>query len=51
MKIYRFYAFKTLLCFSAFIVEVLYFGSSSTLLFSVGIMSALAGMMFCYVGE
>jgi hypothetical protein len=51
MKIYHFYAFKTLLCFSAFVAEVLYFGSDSTLLFSVGVMSALAGMMFRYVDE
>jgi hypothetical protein len=51
MKIYHYYAFKTLLCFSAFIVEVLYFGADSTLLFSVGVMSALAGMMFRYVDE
>lgn len=51
MKIYHFYAIKTIMCFTAFIVEVLWFGSDSTLLFTVGMLSAAACAAFLYIGE
>lgn len=50
-KIYHFYAFKALLCFAAFLVEVLCFGADSTLLFTVGMLSVVACGLFFWAGE
>ena len=50
-KIYHFYAFKSLLCFAAFLVEVLFFGSESTMLFSVAMLSVVACGLFFWEGE
>jgi hypothetical protein len=52
MKIYHFYAIKTLLCFAAFIAETLCSGGAeSTPLLAVGLLSAAAGGLFLYADE
>ena len=51
MKIYHFYAFKSLLCFAAFLVEVLCFGADSTPLFAVSMLSLAAFGLFFWAGE
>jgi hypothetical protein len=51
MKFYNFYIFKALVCFAGFVVNVLAFGSQSTMLFWVGMMSICASLAFYFLGE
>jgi hypothetical protein len=51
MKIYNFYIFKALVCFAGFVVNVMAFGSQSTMLFWVAILSVCASLAFYFAGE
>ena len=51
MKFYNFYIFKALICFAGFVVNVMAFGSQSTMLFWVGMLSVCASLAFYFMGE
>jgi len=51
MKIYNFYIFKALVCFAGFVVNVMAFGSQSTTLFWVAMLSVCASLLFYFMGE
>jgi hypothetical protein len=51
MKFYNFYIFKALVCFAGFVVNVLAFGSQSTMLFWIAIGSVCASLLFYFLGE
>jgi hypothetical protein len=50
-KFYKFFAFKALICFAAFIVSVLALGDESLTFFWVAMLSTVSSLGFYFVGE
>ena len=50
-KFYKFYAFKAVTCFLAFIFSALALGDESLTFFWVAILSTIASLGFYFVGE
>jgi hypothetical protein len=50
-KFYKFFAFKALVCFGAFIFSVLALGDNSLTLFWVAMLSTVSSLGFYFAGE
>ena len=50
-KFYKYFAFKSVICFAGFIVSALVLGSESLALFWIAMFSTMLSLGFYFIGE